>query len=78
MCKDKLTSKDSDGYKIRRHTVDFDVPLITNIQQAKLLCRCLGTQTNFISVVCDMKSLYLFCGDLINLPVVVFDFEFCV
>eukprot|EP00494_Astrolonche_serrata_P030774 UN31042 len=38
---DKLTTKDSDGYQIRRKTVDFDIPLITNMQQAKLFCQCL-------------------------------------
>lgn len=31
----------SDGYKIRRHAVDFHIPLVTNISIAQLLLKCL-------------------------------------
>jgi len=39
---DSLSSKDSDGYKMRRRAVDFGVPLIVNLQQAMLLTSCLA------------------------------------
>merc|ERR1711953_814507 len=38
---DSLQNTQSDGYKIRRHAVDFGVPLIVNLQQANMLVRCL-------------------------------------
>lgn len=41
---DKMSSKDSDGYKMRRRAVDFGVPLIVNLQQAMLLTRCLARE----------------------------------
>jgi len=39
---DSMQNAESDGYKIRRHAVDFGVPLIVNLQQANLLTRCLS------------------------------------
>merc|ERR1719499_29811 len=38
---DTMTSAESDGYKIRRHAVDFGVPLIVTLQQATTLVSCL-------------------------------------
>jgi len=46
---DKLTNAKSDGYRIRRQCVDYEIPLITNLQLARLL-----TQT--LSV--DQKDLF--------------------
>ena len=40
------SSNQTDGYKIRRLTIDHHIPLITNLQIAKLFLQCLSTNSH--------------------------------
>jgi len=47
---DKLTNAKSDGYRIRRHCIDYGIPLITNLQLAHLLTHTLSVKRDLFKI----------------------------